>query len=173
MPKPIRPFLLDANIFIQAKNESYGFDIAPGFWDALDDEAAAGTIVSPMEVYAEITEGDDLLAEWAKERKDSGLFIEPDAKTQKAFRAIADYVNDTYLTSHAELFLSKADPWVVAHGKAGRYTVVTHETIRKRKGKVKLPKICDHFHVVVASPYEMMKALKVSLVLEKKKSRWR
>jgi hypothetical protein len=30
-------FLLDSNVFIQAKNFYYGFDICPGFWKWLDD----------------------------------------------------------------------------------------------------------------------------------------
>lgn len=29
-------FLLDANVFIEAKNRYYGFDICPGFWRWLD-----------------------------------------------------------------------------------------------------------------------------------------
>jgi hypothetical protein len=28
-------YLLDANVFIQAKNLHYGFDFCPGFWDWL------------------------------------------------------------------------------------------------------------------------------------------
>ena len=29
--------LLDANVFIQAKNLHYGFDFCPAFWDWLDE----------------------------------------------------------------------------------------------------------------------------------------
>lgn len=32
-------YLLDANVFIEAKNRYYGFDLAPGFWDWLDAAA--------------------------------------------------------------------------------------------------------------------------------------
>lgn len=28
-------YLLDANVFIEAKRRYYAFDICPGFWDAL------------------------------------------------------------------------------------------------------------------------------------------
>lgn len=31
-------YLLDANIFIQAKNLQYGFDFCPAFWDWLDEQ---------------------------------------------------------------------------------------------------------------------------------------
>ena len=30
-------YLLDANVFIQAKNLHYGFDFCPAFWDWLVD----------------------------------------------------------------------------------------------------------------------------------------
>ncbi len=29
------PYLLDTNVFIQAKNLHYGFDFCPAFWDWL------------------------------------------------------------------------------------------------------------------------------------------
>jgi hypothetical protein len=31
-------YLLDANVFIQAKNLHYGFDFCPAFWDWIDTE---------------------------------------------------------------------------------------------------------------------------------------
>ena len=39
-------YLLDANTFIQAKNEYYWFDICPGFWEWLDRQNSAGNIFS-------------------------------------------------------------------------------------------------------------------------------
>ena len=32
----LMPYLLDANIFIQAKNLHYSFDFCPAFWEWLD-----------------------------------------------------------------------------------------------------------------------------------------
>lgn len=34
-------YLLDANVFIQARNLQYGFDFCPAFWDWLDVRHAA------------------------------------------------------------------------------------------------------------------------------------
>ncbi len=36
------PYLLDSNIFIQAKNLHYGFDFCPAFWDWLTRAIEAG-----------------------------------------------------------------------------------------------------------------------------------
>ena len=38
-------YLLDANVFIQAKNLHYGFDFCPAFWDWLIAENAAGKVL--------------------------------------------------------------------------------------------------------------------------------
>ncbi len=37
-------YLLDANVFIAAKNNHYGFDFCPAFWDCLDTASASGTL---------------------------------------------------------------------------------------------------------------------------------
>ena len=43
-------YLLDANVFIQAKNLHYGFDICPAFWDWLDQQHARGLVFSVSQV---------------------------------------------------------------------------------------------------------------------------
>ena len=37
-------YLLDTNIFIQAKNLHYGFDFCPAFWEWLTDRNAGGRV---------------------------------------------------------------------------------------------------------------------------------
>ena len=39
-------YLLDANVFIQAKNLHYGFDFCPAFWDWLIRQNQAGEVFS-------------------------------------------------------------------------------------------------------------------------------
>lgn len=40
------PYLLDANIFIQARNLHYGFDFCPAFWDWLIEKNIANIVYS-------------------------------------------------------------------------------------------------------------------------------
>jgi hypothetical protein len=47
-------YLLDANVFIQAKNLHYGFDFCPAFWDWLIASNAAGLVFSIEKVGDEI-----------------------------------------------------------------------------------------------------------------------
>ena len=69
-------YLLDANVFIQAKNLHYGFDFCPAFWHWIERENAARRVFSIERVGDEILAGDDELAEWTRQRP--GLFLRPD-----------------------------------------------------------------------------------------------
>lgn len=64
-------YLLDTNVFIQAKNLHYGLDFCPAFWQWLINQNDAGLVYTIDKVAKEITDGhpDDLYA-WMKSRKD-------------------------------------------------------------------------------------------------------
>jgi len=77
-------YLLDSDVFIRAKNDHYGFDFCPGFWEWLEHANAAGAVHSVEAVYGELSAGDDDLSNWAKAHKS---FFLP--TTQDALAAIA------------------------------------------------------------------------------------
>ena len=54
-------YLLDANVFIQAKNLHYGLDFCPAFWQWLIDGHADGRVFSIDKVADEIAAGADEL----------------------------------------------------------------------------------------------------------------
>ncbi|MBM3748675.1 MAG: DUF4411 family protein, partial [Acidobacteria bacterium] len=57
-------YLLDANVFIQAKNLHYGLDFCPAFWDWLVVQNEAGQVFSIERVRDEIEACADELAAW-------------------------------------------------------------------------------------------------------------
>jgi hypothetical protein len=59
-------YLLDANVFIEAKRRHYGFDFCPAFWDWLDRQHAAGKVFSIEKVGDELRAGNDELSDWAR-----------------------------------------------------------------------------------------------------------
>ncbi|WP_420829404.1 DUF4411 family protein [Nannocystis pusilla] len=77
-------FLLDANIFIAAKNKYYSFDLCPGFWDALADGHARERVYSIDRVHDELRRGDDDLVEWVKTLPDTFFVPCGDAASQYA-----------------------------------------------------------------------------------------
>lgn len=62
--------LLDANVFIEAKNRYYGFDLVPAFWSWIEQQATSGEIASTDMVYDELEDGGDDLAQWVKARRE-------------------------------------------------------------------------------------------------------
>ena len=56
------PYLLDANVFIQAKNLHYGMDFCPGFWDWLLEANADGRVFSVESVGDELQGVEDELS---------------------------------------------------------------------------------------------------------------
>jgi hypothetical protein len=61
-------YLLDSNVFIQAKNLHYGLDFCPAFWQWLDEAHAAGTVYSIDSVRTELIAGNDDLSAWVQQR---------------------------------------------------------------------------------------------------------
>ena len=158
-------FWLDTNVFITPKNSYYSFDIAPGFWTFIDEQAETGEIAAPALVYDELVDrSDDQLAQWARERRGSPLFVKPSASVQSDLTRIADHVTSRYEPNQAADFLKGADPWVIAHAIAEGGIVVTLETkVPPGSTKVKIPNICEHFGIAWTSMFEMLSALGLRL----------
>ncbi len=154
-------FCLDSNIFIEAKNGAYGFDIVPGFWNWLDYNIEKGIIYSPINVYQELIESDDDLAIWAKDRRDKGLFRLPNDEIQIFFSKVADFVVNTYPPEYADPFLNGADPWVISYAKINNSKVVTRERFLSGTPKrVKIPNVCEYFHIAYLDTYTLLRTLK-------------
>jgi Domain of unknown function (DUF4411) len=58
------PYVLDANVFIEAARRYYAFDLAPRFWESLAHHAASGRVRSIDRVKQELERGKDELAQW-------------------------------------------------------------------------------------------------------------
>ena len=117
-------YLLDANIFIQAKNLHYGFDFCPAFWDWLVVQNEAGKVASIEKVGDELRAGNDALATWAAERGDA-FFLRPDEAVVPALGTVSHWANGSgYQAAAVATFLQVADYWLVAHALAYNCTVV-------------------------------------------------
>ncbi|MCP5419718.1 MAG: DUF4411 family protein [Gammaproteobacteria bacterium] len=84
-------YLLDANVFIQAKNLHYGLDFCPAFWQWLLDNNTAGKVFSIDKVLDEINAGADELTDWMRDNGD-GLFLKTDTATVAQFSRVSGWV---------------------------------------------------------------------------------
>lgn len=150
-------FLLDANIFIQAKNLHYGFDFCPAFWDWLIEQHAVGCVASIEKVNNELQRGTDALSDWATARG-RAFFLPPDNLVEQALTRVSIWVmSQTYETAAKATFLQAADYWLVAHALAHDFVVVTHEAPSDSTRKIKIPNVCKGLEIPCISPYEMLR----------------
>jgi hypothetical protein len=106
-------YLLDANVFIQAKNLHYGLDFCPAFWDWLVQKNTLSKVISIEKVGDEIDAGADELAAWADQRG-SGFFVKPDASIFPALKSVSTWVTgQTYEPAAVNTFLQVADYYLV------------------------------------------------------------
>jgi len=160
-------YLLDANVFIEAKNRYYGFDIVPAFWEWLDQKQENGEIASISAVYNELVQGNDALSVWVKARKGSGWWLDvADKDVQDKYGEIANWVMASMHFTQAakDEFLTGADPWLIAKAIVLGVEVVTHESFdEKRKNKVTIPVVCKYFDVVYLDTFELIRSFGDSL----------
>lgn len=156
------PRLLDANVFITAKNTYYGLDLVPAFWTWLERQAAAGELASTDLVYDELRAGKDDLSEWVKDRRE--LLFDIDSTSAAIAGHVASlgaWAQGTGYKQHViEDFMDSADPFLVGAAAESGLTVVTQETpAGSRRKKVKIPDTCQHLGVAYENTFEMMRAL--------------
>ena len=158
-------YLVDSNVFIQAKNLHYGFDFCPAFWDWLVDQNGAGKVASIEKVADELQAGDDELAEWAAARGD-GFFLPPDDSVLPAFSVVSDWASGHgYQPAAVTTFQQVADYWLIAHALAHKCIVVTHEVPADTTRKIKIPNACIGLGLRCMNPYEMLRRERARFVL--------
>ena len=158
-------YLLDSDVFIQAKNLHYGLDFCPAFWKWLIATNAAGLVFSTEKVGDEIDAGADELAAWAAARGD-GFFLKPDAAILPALATVSSWATgQNYEPAAVSTFLQVADFYLVAHALAHGHVVVTHEVAAASTKKIKIPNACIGVGVKCMSPFEMLRHERARFVL--------
>ena len=160
-------YLLDANVFIQAKNLHYGLDFCPAFWDWLISSNTSGKVFSIDKVSDEITAGADELTDWMRDNTGS-LFLDTDSRTASKFGQVSTWVtSQQYEPAAINTFLQVADFYLIAHALAGNHVVVTHEIPSNSKRRVKIPDVCIGLQIRFMTPYDMLRIEQARFVLGK------
>jgi len=158
-------YLLDTNIFIEAKNRYYAFDFCPAFWDWIDAANEAEKVFSIEKVVDELVGGDDELADWAERRK-FDLFLKPDSPVVPSLQEVSRWVSSQdYDAAAVTTFLQVADYYLIAHAHAHEHVVVTHEVVAHSTRKIKIPSVCIGLGIKCMSPFEMLRTERAKFVL--------
>ncbi|MBN1917508.1 MAG: DUF4411 family protein [Verrucomicrobia bacterium] len=158
-------YLLDADVFIRAKNLHYGLDFCPAFWEWLTRQNEAGGVFSIEKVGDEIQAVDDELSVWAA-ALNKGFFLRPDASVFPALATVSEWASGQHYDQAAvSSFLQVADYYLVAHALAGKHTVVTHEIPSASARKIKIPDACIGLRIKCMTPYEMLRRERARFIL--------
>ena len=158
-------YLLDANVFMQAKNLHYGLDFCPAFWDWLIASNTARRVFSIEKVGDEIDAGGDELAEWAAQRG-PGFFLKPEPAILPALGSVSAWATGQgYEPAAVNTFLQVADYYLVAHALAQGHTVVTHEIVSASTKKIKILNACIGVGIKCMTPFEMLRHERARFVL--------
>ncbi len=160
-------YLLDADVFIRAKNLHYGLDFCPAFWDWLITQNANDHVFSIEKVGDELLAVSDELSAWAQARGNR-FFLRPGAAVFPALAAVSAWASgQKYEAAAVSTFLQVADYYLVAQAKAGEYTVVTHEIPSASTRKIKIPDACIGLSIKCMTPYEMLRLERARFVLHR------
>ncbi len=161
------PYLLDADVFIAAKNSYYAFAICPGFWESLIHHHRMEHLYSIDKVRSELLVGrrtEDLVL-WVRGRLPTGFFLGTDSpEVMEAYQSIMLWVqrNPQYFDHAKAKFATEADGWLVAYAMTHGGIVVTNEQPRPQsKSRVLLPDVCVQFNVTYKDTFFMLKDLNI------------
>jgi hypothetical protein len=158
-------YILDTNIFIQAKNLHYGLDFCPAFWEWLIAHNASGRLASIEKVGDELQGHADELSAWADARGPA-FFLPPDGTVLPALAHVSIWAStQNYEAAAVSTFLQIADYWLIAHALAHRCTIVSHEAPSNSTRKIKIPNACVGLGLHCVTPYEMLRRERVRFVL--------
>jgi hypothetical protein len=151
-------YLLDANVFIQARRQYYAFDLVPAFWTWLEERHRAGRVFTIQKVADEITGAKDNLSQWMNAQPRS-FRIDVEAADQPALQALSQWAHSGRFKQPAiNDFLSKADYFLVAQAKTRGFKVVTHELPDPNAVKrIMIPEACKAQGVDWINTFELMR----------------
>jgi hypothetical protein len=159
------PYVIDTNVFIEAKRRYYAFDLCPGFWNALCWQHGTGSVRSIDRVFKEVEDGADDLADWVRNVMPATCFDSTDTDDVAGAyaEAIAWVMGNANFTAAAKAEfadLNRADAWLIAYAKAKGDILVTHEELRPdARAKVPIPNVCNALGVQYSNTFEMLRAL--------------
>lgn len=157
-------YLIDSDVFIQAKNLFYRFDFCMPFWEWISDAHAAGLVFTIDKVKNEITDGDadDPARVWIENAPNSFFLKDTgDANVMKSYATTIKWATDS--THYTPLAIkdyanhSKADAFLVATAMHHSHVIVTQERSDPAcKKRIPLPDAADAVGVKTIHVYDML-----------------
>ena len=153
-------YLLDANVLIDADRDYYPIDRVSEFWDWLLDNANAGRLKVPLEMYEEVVAGAGVLPDWLTNNRAS-MVLDEDVDPQIVNLVIAEgYANDL---TDVEIEKLGRDPFLIAYALTdpGCHCVVTTEVSRPSRIRANrhIPDVCSDLGITCIDTFRLIREL--------------
>jgi hypothetical protein len=153
-------YLLDANVLIDANRDYYPIARVPEFWEWLVNQGLQGVVKIPIDMYEEIKEGTDDLADWIKQDTVKAALLYDRTVDVETVNMV---VNDGYAHDLTDDELEKLgrDPFLVAYAIPAEACVVTTEISKpsKKRANRKLPDVCRNFDIPTINTFQFIRTL--------------
>jgi hypothetical protein len=155
-------FLLDANVLIDANRDYYPISRIPEFWDWLVLQGENGKIKIPLEIYEELTKGNDDLSEWLKLPQTKNMLLFEEEVDQSAVQWVT-YEGYTSEINDVDIEKMGRDPFLISYAKrdiSHRCIVTTEVSKPSKEGSNKhIPDVCTQLEIYCCDPFEMYRRL--------------
>ena len=156
-------YLLDANVLIDANRDYYPIARVPEFWEWLLHQAALEQIRVPLEIYEELTDGGDPLADWMKDHRQDLVLQESVREEMVAEVTSTGYADDL---DDEEIEKLGRDPFLIAYAYADKAQrcVVTTEASRPKRDRANrhIPDVCRGLGVRCCNTFQLLRELNFS-----------
>ena len=155
-------YLLDANVLIDANRDFYAIARVPEFWEWLVFKGQSDEIKIPLEVYEELSNGDDDLAQWIKNPINREALTLDEEVDIELVRIV---LRDGYATdlSDEEVERLGRDPFLIAYAlkNDGSRCVVTSEVSKPKKQRANkhVPDVCNDLNIPWCHTFEFIRKL--------------
>jgi hypothetical protein len=145
-------YCVDTSTWIELKR-FYPAKSFPTLWNKIEQLIKSGRLISPQEVYNELSKKDDEVFKWVKQHRQLFINLNDEeqialvSEIQKDFPNLVDPLKET----------PEADPFVIAlsildtknHRMFGEECIVVSQEKLKSKGstKPKIPDVCKYYNV--------------------------
>ena len=155
-------YLVDANVLIRAHEDYYPIDRVPQFWSWLEQEALAGHIKIPFEIYNEIAISTGPLRDWiCAPGIQKALVLDEEVEAELVDRVLVEGYGDNLTDSDLEKI--GRDPFLIAYALAVEdRVIVTKETPRPsaQRANRRIPDVCDTLNVDWMTDFNLYRVLK-------------
>lgn len=157
-------YLIDSNVFFQAKNFHYRFNFCSQFWIWLEHAHTDGLVCSISKVKKEIMRGDedDPVKTWIQKLPDA-FFVadDSDVEVMKKYQEVMRWnAANTHFRESAKAEFARADiadAFLIAVAMAYGYEIITHEMSKpEQRKKIQLPDAAQQFGVRTHFVYDVL-----------------